>query len=218
MKNFYWGASIAAAICVAALVTVFLRHRPGTPSDWAAWAQAATAAVAIVATAIAVAWQQWKQKEQQIEAARVDQTRRLQIIGGALFSCRVIVEYLRHEIQLAGVSVRTELEDFSSQLKSLERIAPFDYPDWPSFHAVEALGQTFRANKEKLAKAAEILSQQAFEKREEYLDLLLAAVERAETIVEYSLAQAGGKLVEVTNTLPSGYVVYSRGHAASKVK
>ncbi|RSZ40287.1 hypothetical protein EJO66_09140 [Variovorax beijingensis] len=213
MKKFYYFAAGGALLCATALVVVFFRHRPSTPSDWAAWAQAGTAAVAIVAAAIAVVWQQLQQKVHQAEAARLEQIRRLQIIGGALFNCRVIVEYLLHEfVQLAGVPVRKELADFDSQLKSLMRIAPLDFPDWPSFHAVETLAQTFRTHEETIARAAETLSERAWDTREKYLNVLLTAVEHAEEIVEGSLGSIGGHFMLVTNTFQSGRVVYSRGH------
>jgi hypothetical protein len=217
LKKFYYFAASGALLCGTALVVVFFRHRPSTPSDWAAWAQAGTAAVAIVAAAIAVVWQQLQAKLHQSEAARLEQIRRLQIIGGALFNCRVVVEYLLYEFeQMAGVPVRKELGDFNSQLKSLMRIAPLDYPDWPSFHAVETLAQTFRAHEEIIAKAAETLSERAWDTRGQHLNVLLAAVEHAEEIVESSLGNIGGHLMLVTNTFQSGYVVYSRGHPGLK--
>lgn len=176
--------------------------------DAPAWAQAGTAAGAIVAGAVAVVWQQ----RQQLQASRMDQIRRLKILSGALFNCRVIIEYLQHGIELAGVPADTEIADLRSQLEGLQRMPPFDYPSWPAFHAVETATRTFRMHEESILKASRILSTATWESRSRLLKKVHGAFWESETLICDQVLELGGELTHARYEFSNGHVVYTVGH------
>lgn len=214
-------------ICLAVLACLFLVNAlsiyPGVDAmrwffrtsavvlsrlDAPAWAQAGTAAVAIAAGAIAVVWQQ----RQQADAMRMDQIRRLKILSGALFNCRVIVEYLQHGIELAGVPADGELADLRSQLDGLQRLAPFDYPNWPAFHAVESATRTFRMHEASILSASRVLSTRSWDERTRLLEKVHYAFREAERMVGDFVLDLKGELTHARYEFANGHVVYTYGH------
>jgi hypothetical protein len=222
-KFLSWGT----LLCLGVLTSLFLVHAlaifPGVPAirwffresahvlvrlDAPAWAQAGTAAIAIVAGAVAVAWQQ----RQRAEEERCDQIRRFKILSGALFNCRIDIEYLQHCVQFAGVPADRECDDIASQLEALRTISPFDYPNWPAFHAVESATRTFRLHEASLLESSRTVSEHAWHERKQLLGTMHQAFSEAERLIGDCVLELNGALELVRLKLPGGHMVYAYGH------
>ncbi|MDI3381031.1 hypothetical protein ACFPPF_06595 [Xenophilus aerolatus] len=156
------------------------------------WIQAIGSIAAIVSAGLFVQWQLRRQGDL-AERNRVDaEVHRLQLIGAALFHCRVAAYRVQNPIIHAPVD--EELHDLRVQLHALRATPLVDHPDWRSLHGVAYAAGTLDGVYERVLEASRRLSPSGPQDLRRHMNSVVHSLELAEELVQDALKDRGSDL------------------------
>ena len=168
-------------------------------SEWASWVQAVGSVTAIIVGAAAIWWQVGRQHRLHLDVQRVEEVRKLRLIGGNILTARVASAELR-DTNGKGLQGASEFADLKARIATLSLIQPLDYPEAHAAMAVATLVECFRTC-EMFLDPAHLSGTILTAKREKYLNSLDPSLEFAESMIYQCLVDRRADLHRWTWTL-----------------
>lgn len=172
--------------------------------------QAVSSVIAIVAGAAAIYWQVGRQRAAARDSETAEQLRRLALLSGSIFWCRVSCATLQ-DASASGLPVASEVAELKLQCEALRAIPVLEMPDWRSGYAVAQAVQAFVAHECKLRPEDDSLSERLRDDRVKWSTVIAQRFDFAEEQIERAMEVLGGALPGISYTTTSimgGHSIY----------
>ncbi|WP_156362487.1 hypothetical protein [Xylophilus sp. Leaf220] len=206
--------AFAIAMVVVALLTIF----PGWPfivcllsaESAPAWGQTIGAVIAIAAGAIGVWWQVGENARHVTRAAETEEIRVLEILGAAIFRCRVQAAWVRRSVD-SGFGADQEISRLREMLTELAKTPLLSIPDWRVYDAIQEATANVHQYWPELS-AGSLMSRGVHDRRRGYMSFVINSIENAEGAAAASLSDRGAQLIPMSFTLrdndfPEGEII-----------